>query len=464
MPSISARKSARTLRFRFLLPSRARVKRAESLQRIGDVMRKFLEAMRRWLERFHVIQSSTAKREHREKIAARATLIRESNIRDAARLVAQIPNVVNLGQGLPEYPAPAILKEAAQQAIAADLNQYSNTWGYPRLREAIAKKMRNYNGISADPETEITVTVGASEALNAALLATVNPGDEVIVFEPFYENYHPNITIAGGIPRYVKLHAPSYTFDEKELAAAFNERTRAILINTPHNPTGRVFTKHELQTIADLCQKWNVLAITDEIYEYMVYDGRKHISMATLPGMAERTITISGLSKTFGITGWRLGYVVAPAEYTRAMRRVHDYLTLCAPSPLQMAGIVALELGEDFYKEMREKYQAMRDELCAAVETAGFKFRKPEGTYYLFTDCESMGFKNDRELWEYLLKEFGLATVAGYCFYRPEAHSQHIRFCYAKSAKTIEAARERLSAFSQRLASERTVSDKRSGQ
>ncbi len=383
----------------------------------------------------------------RTAISHRATIIRESNIRDAARLVSQIPNIVNLGQGLPEYPVPQVLKEAAQQAIAADVNQYSNTWGLPALREAIARKMQHYNGITADPETEITVTVGASEALNAALLATVNPGDEVIVFEPFYENYHPNITIAGGTPRYVRLHAPGYTFDADELAAAFNHRTRAILINTPHNPTGRVFTRAELQVVADLCKKWDVLAITDEIYEYMVYDGAKHISMATLPGMRERTITISGLSKTFGVTGWRLGYVVAPPEYTKALRRVHDYLTLCAPAPLQVAGIVALDMGEDFYKGMVDKYQALRDQLCVVAERAGFKFRKPEGTYYLFTDASSFGFENDRKMWEYLLRECGLATIAGYCFYRPDARTQNIRFCYAKSPKTIAAAEERLARF-----------------
>ncbi|HEY9713898.1 MAG TPA: aminotransferase class I/II-fold pyridoxal phosphate-dependent enzyme, partial [Chroococcales cyanobacterium] len=242
----------------------------------------------------------------RKDLSERVKVIRESNIRDAARLVTEIPNVVNLGQGLPEFPVPDVLKEAARQAISDDVNQYSNTWGIPRLRQAIARKMRDYNGIIADPETEITVTVGASEALNTSLLATVNPGDEVIIFEPFYENYHPNVTIAGGVPRYVRLHAPDYTFDPDELAAAFNSRTRAILINTPHNPTGRVFTRQELTTIARLCIEWDVIAITDEIYEYMVYDGHKHISMATIEGMADRTITISGLSKTFGVTGWRL--------------------------------------------------------------------------------------------------------------------------------------------------------------
>lgn len=383
----------------------------------------------------------------RSKISQRAEIIRESNIRDAARLVSQIPDVVNLGQGLPEYPAPAILKDAAREAILQDFNQYSNTWGYPQLRQAIAHKMSHYNGIAANPETEITVTCGASEALNAALLATVNPGEEVIIFEPFYENYHPNVAICGGLPRYVKLRSPDWTFDRKELAAAFNRRTRAILINTPHNPTGRVFSKDELDFIAHLCQKWDVIAITDEIYEYMVYDGNRHLSMATLPGMGERTITISGLSKTFSITGWRLGYVVAPAEYTRALRRVHDYLTLAAPSPMQVAGITAMKMPDEFYAGMMARYQEMRDQIMVVAEGAGFKFKKPEGTYYLFTDASQLGFEDDGKLWEHLLTEYKLATVAGYCFHRPGAKTNNIRFCYAKSAKTIEAAKERLVAF-----------------
>jgi L-glutamine---4-(methylsulfanyl)-2-oxobutanoate aminotransferase len=387
-------------------------------------------------------------------LSDRVLNIRESNIRDAARLVTELSKttkVINLGQGLPEYPAPQLLKDAAKAAIDANVNQYSNTWGDPRLREAIARKLKYYNGINANPETEVTVTCGASEALNAVLLATINPGDEVIIIEPFYENYHPNLMICGATPRYVRLRKPDYTFDEKELRRAFNCRTRAILINTPHNPTGRVFTRQELEMIAGLCQKWNALAICDEIYEYMVYDGHKHLSMATIPGMADRTVTISGLSKTFSVTGWRLGYVHAPAVYTKALRRLHDYLTLAAPSPLQAAGIVAMNLPDDFYREMVLKYQGLRDELMPLVEKAGFKFRKPEGTYYLFTDCSHMGFQNDREAWEYLLREFNLATVAGYCFHRPRVRSQNIRFCYAKYPATIEAAGVKLEELHQRL-------------
>lgn len=410
-----------------------------SLQELREFLGRRLDSL---------AQCIKGKTRRRSPIADRALIIRESNIRDAARLVSQIPGITNLGQGLPEYPAPQILKDAAVAAINTDWNQYSNTWGYPQLREAIARKMKHYNGIDADPETEITVTVGASEALNASLLATVNPGDEVIIFEPFYENYHPNVAICGGTPRYVKLHSPTWTFDRNELAGAFNKRTRAILINTPHNPTGRVFTMEELSFIADLCKKWDVLAITDEIYEYMVYDGRKHISMATLPGMRERTITISGLSKTFSITGWRLGYAVAPEKYTRALRKVHDYLTLAAPSPMQIAGITALNMPDEFYAQMVAKYQQMRDQICQVAREAGFEFaQKPEGTYYLFTDPSKLGFENDRKLWEHLLYNHKLATVAGYCFFRPDARTNHIRFCYAKSERTINAAKDKLIGF-----------------
>ncbi len=382
-----------------------------------------------------------------EDIALRARRIRNSNIRDAARVVSETQGVVNLGQGLPEHPAAQILKEAACRGILEDYNQYSNTWGYATLRQAIAEKMLAYNGINANPETEITVTCGASEALNVSLLATVDCGREVIVFEPFYENYHPIAQIAGAKIRYVSLHGPDWTFDAEELRRAFNKRTRAIIINTPHNPTGRVFNRQELSLIAELCQKWNVLAITDEIYEYMVYDGAKHISIATLDGMKDRTITISGLSKTFGITGWRLGYVHAPAKYSAALRKVHDYMTLAAPSPLQIAAITALKLPGAFYDDMRAKYQAQRDLLAPIVREAGFDFRMPQGTYYLFTDASKLGYARDRDLWEHLLKEHKLATIAGYCFFRPGVQTNYIRFCFAKSRETLLAAQGKLDEF-----------------
>lgn len=378
----------------------------------------------------------------RSKFSARTKLIRESNIRDAARVVAELSmskKVINLGQGLPEYPAPQILKDAAKAAIDADFNQYSNTWGYIELRRAISGKLAAYNGITANPDTEITVTCGASEALHASLQAIVDPGDEVIVVEPFYENYHPDILMAGGVPRYVQLRAPDYRFDLKQLAAAFNNRTRAIMINNPHNPTGRVFSRQELQEIAALCTKWGVVAICDEIYEHLIYDGRKHISLATIPGMEDRTITITGLSKTFSVTGWRLGYMAAPADYTREIRKLHDYMTLAAPSPLQVAAITAMTMPDEFYGEMIAKYQAMRDRLAQAASQAGFRFSLPEGAYYLFTDASHLGFANDRQAWEYMLDEFSLVTVAGYCFYRPDVKTNNLRFCFAKRPETIDA-------------------------
>lgn len=400
--------------------------------------------------------SLRGKRSARSNISNRAARIRPSNIRDAARLVTEMSaktRVINLGQGLPQFPAPQFLKDAAKAAIDANINQYSNTWGDPLLRQAIARKFQRYNGITYNPETEITVTCGASEAINAALLATVNPGDEMIVFEPFYENYHPNAMIVDATLRYVQLREPDWTFDEKELEAAFNKRTKVVLLNTPHNPTGKVFSRQELGTIARLCCKWNVLVICDEIYEYMVYDGCRHVSMATLPCMRERTITVSGLSKTFSVTGWRLGYCAAPPELTKALRRVHDYLTLAAPSPLQAAAVVALNQSDDFYKELADKYREQRDQLCPMLEAAGFKFGKPQGTYYVFADCSHMGFATDRQAWEYMLRALGVATVAGYCFYRPDKSPRHLRFCYAKYPETIAEAGERLKVLKQQLIS-----------
>ncbi len=376
----------------------------------------------------------------RSKFSQRAAQIRESNIRDAARMVAQLSasrKIVNLGQGLPEFPAPTLLKDVAKAAIDADFNQYSNTWGYLDLRQAIAAKLKSYNGIVADPEHEITVTCGASEALHAALQAIVDPGDEVIIVEPFYENYLPDVIMSGATPRYVRLREPDYTFDEAELARAFNKRTRAIMLTNPHNPTGRVFTRRELEMIARLCQKWNVVAISDEIYEYMVYDGHKHISIATIPGMEDRTITISGLSKTFGVTGWRVGYFTAPADYSKQIRKLHDYMTLAAPSPFQVAAVTALKMPDEFYAGMTAKYKLSRDLIADAARQAGFTFRMPEGTYYLYTDCSHLGFKTDREAWQYLVEQHNLVTVAGYCFHRPGVQTQKIRFCYAKHPQTI---------------------------
>jgi aminotransferase len=331
-----------------------------------------------------------------------------------------------------------------RSAINGNFNQYLDTWGHPPLRQAIADKYKRHYGMVIDPDTEIVVTCGTSEAVNIACMALVNPGDEVIVLEPFYENYPPNIAAAGGVPRFVKMHAPDFTFDRKELAAAFNTRTRAIIINNPHNPTGRVFTLEELTYVAELCNKWNVVAITDEIYEHMVFDGRKHISLSTVPGMKGRTITCSGLSKTFNVTGWRIGWAIAPKRYCSAMQRLHDYTTLVAPSPFQIAGIQALSLPDSFYAGLVDKYEGLRDQLCGLVSNAGFRFNyMPQGTYFLYADAKPFGFRNDRQTAEFL-REHGLAVIAGFGFYRKRARTNHIRFCFAKYPETISKAGEKL--------------------
>lgn len=382
-------------------------------------------------------------------LADRVGKIPPSNIRGVMRKNAEATKagtVVNLAQGLPEFPAEEILKGHAIGAIADNYNQYLDTWGHPPLRQAIAAKYQRHYGITVDHETEMVVTCGTSEAVNIACLTLVNPGDEVIVLEPFYENYPPNIVTAGGVPRYVKLRAPDWTFDRRELARAFNARTKAIIINNPHNPTARAFTMEELAFVSQLCNKWNVVAITDEIYEHMVYDGRRHISLSTVAGMEDRTITCSGLSKTFNVTGWRIGWAIGPRRFIAAMQRLHDYTTLVAPSPFQVAGIQALSLPETFYSGMVAKYAGLRNQLSVAVADAGFKFAKPEGTYFLYADASALGFKNDRQTAEYLRSK-GLAVIAGFGFYRPRARTNFIRFCFAKYPETIGRANEKLAAL-----------------
>ena len=281
-------------------------------------------------------------------LSQKAGSFTESVIRDMTRL-AGIHGAVNLAQGMPDFPAPAEIKEVACTAIMGDINQYAVTWGAKSFRDAIAAKTRAYLGLEIDPEREITVTCGSTEAMIATLLAVINPGDEVIIFEPFYENYGPDTILSGAIPRYVTLHPPDWSFEPADVAAAFNGRTKAVIINTPNNPTGKVFSRQELRFIADLCIKWDALAITDEIYEHILYDGNKHCAIATLEGMRERTVTINGLSKTYSVTGWRVGYVIAPPELTAGIRKVHDFLTVGAPAPLQEAGARAMAMPDSYY-------------------------------------------------------------------------------------------------------------------
>lgn len=373
----------------------------------------------------------------------------ESVIREMTRQ-AMLYGAVNLAQGFPDFPAPAEIKLAAQEAIADDINQYAITWGSKNLRNAIARHMQEHQQISVDPETQITVCCGSTEAMISALLATCNQGDEVVIFEPFYENYGPDSILSGAKPRFVKLRPPQtedgeWTFDERELRAAFHRGTKAIILNTPNNPTGKVFSRAELETIRDLCVEFDVLAITDEIYEHILYDGTQHISIARLDGMQERTITINGMSKTFSVTGWRVGWTVAPPAITNAIRKVHDFLTVGAPAPLQEAGAVALKMPDDYYLKLAEGYCRRRDRLMPALTEAGFRCFRPRGAYYVMTDISGFGFASDIEFTQYLVKEIGVAAVPGSSFYRdPKDGARQVRFAFCKKDETLDEAAKRL--------------------
>jgi aminotransferase len=381
----------------------------------------------------------------RPKTSLKANCFTESVIREMSRLASQ-HQAVNLAQGFPDFPCPEELKNAAKHAIDADINQYAITWGDKLFREALAKKASGYLGLDINPETEITVTCGATEAMATAMLACVDPGDEVIVFEPYYENYGPDTILAGATPRYVTLHPPQWTFDADELAAAFNNKTRAIIINTPHNPTGKVFNLQELSLIAELCQQWGVLAFTDEIYEHILYDDNKHIALASLPGMKDLTVTINGLSKTYSVTGWRIGTMIACPEITAALRKVHDFLTVGAPAPLQRAGVVALNLPQSYYDELARSYVQKRQTMLSILDDAGIKYFKPQGAYYVFTDISEFGYKTDLEFTHYLVKDIGVAVVPGSSFFsRKELGYNNVRFCFSKTLQTLQAAQARLS-------------------
>ena len=381
---------------------------------------------------------------HKKKTSSKVDQFTESVIREMTRVALQY-KAVNLAQGFPDFPCPPELKKAAAQAIEEDVNQYAITWGDRLFRHALAEKVRWYLGLDIDPETQITVTCGSTEAMAATMLATVDPGEEVIIFEPYYENYGPDVVLAGASPRYVTLHPPDWTFDEAQLSQAFNEKTKAIIINTPHNPTGKVFTREELTFIAQLCQKWDVLAFTDEIYEHILYDGAEHIAIATLPGMADRTVTINGLSKTYSVTGWRVGYILANPELTGAIRKVHDFLTVGSPAPLQRAGVAAMQLPITYYEQLAKLYQEKRDIILRTLDEVGFQYFVPKGAYYVLADISAFGYKNNVEFTYYLIKEIGVAVVPGSSFFsQPEKGNQLIRFCFSKTPETLQAARERL--------------------
>jgi aspartate/methionine/tyrosine aminotransferase len=376
------------------------------------------------------------------RTSQKAGLFGESVIREMTRIFLARGDKpgVNLAQGFPDFPAPIEMKQAACAAIEADINQYAITWGAKPLRNAIAAKTAQYGGFAPDPEREITVACGATEAMMAAMMAVVDPGDEVIVFEPFYENYGPDAILSGAVPRFVTLHEPDWHFDESELASAFNAKTRAIIINTPNNPTGKVFNREELTFIADLCKKHDVVAITDEIYEHMVYEG-EHISMATLPGMYERTITISGLSKTYSATGWRIGWLIAPSEATNAIRKVHDFLTVGAAAPLQEGAATALAFPTEYYTALSKMYHQKRDFMVSILKEANFKVYEPKGAYYIMCDISNFGFANDLEFAHWLVQDIGIACVPGSSFYsHPEMGKDKVRFTFCKKPETLERA------------------------
>jgi aspartate/methionine/tyrosine aminotransferase len=389
----------------------------------------------------------------RERFRARRTVsITESVIREMTRLAGQY-NAVNLAQGYPDFPAPEIIKEAARKAISEDINQYAITWGAKKFRDAIAAKYRRNHGLEFDPEREITVCCGSTEGMIASLLAITNPGDEVIIFEPFYENFGPDTLLCSAERKFVRLHPPAHgerqkgwTFDPAELRRAFSPRTKAIIVNSPGNPTGHVLSREELETIAQLCQEFDAIAITDEIYEHIIYDGSVHIPMITIPGMRDRTILINSLSKTYSVTGWRVGWVLAAPDLTESVRKVHDFLTVGAASPLQEAGVVAVGLPDDYYTDLARHYQERRDHMVAMLERAGFRCWIPRGAYYVVADISGMGLGNDLDAVRYLIEKIGVAAVPGSSFFSdPSAGSSWIRFCFPKKYETLMAAEERLS-------------------
>ena len=388
----------------------------------------------------------------KNRISKKALSFTESVIREMTREAMKY-GAVNLGQGFPDFAAPEDIKQKAMEAIAADHNQYAITWGVKSFRDAIAAKTKWFLGIDIDPETEITVTCGSTEGMIAAMMATVDAGEEVVVFEPFYENYSPDAILSDATPRHVPLYRTDngFIFDREELRAAFNEKTKAIIICNPNNPTGKVFSREELEFIADLCKAHDALCFTDEIYEHIIYNGHAddepptHVSMANVEGMRERTVVVNSLSKTYSVTGWRVGYCIAPPDITSAIRKVHDFLTVGAANPLQHAGAYALSLPPSYYDDLQREYQKKRDFIVPVLQNAGFKCDMPAGAYYVMCDISEFGFTNDVEFTKHLIREIGVAVVPGSSFYHDAAlGSQLVRFCFCKKDETLEAAAERL--------------------
>jgi aspartate/methionine/tyrosine aminotransferase len=378
------------------------------------------------------------------RVSDRVQSFPESVIREMTRIAAQY-GALNLAQGFPDFDPPKVLLRASKRALEEGANQYSVTWGTPELRAAIARKAARFNRIPADPETNVVVTCGATEAMMAAMLAVVNPGEEVVVFQPFYENYGPDAIVSGARPRHVTLEWPDWALSEEALKGAFGRRTKAVVVNTPNNPTGKVFSRRELRLIADLCVDYDVVAITDEIYEHMVYDGASHVSLGSLPGMADRTITIDGISKTYSATGWRVGWALAPTTLAAAMRRAHDFLTVCAPHVFQVAATAALGLPPEYYRKLATSYERKRDRFVAGLRAAGFRCSPPQGTYYVMTDFSDLSSLPDREFALALVRQCGVASVPGSSFYSPpELGARFVRFAFSKTDATLASALERL--------------------
>jgi aspartate/methionine/tyrosine aminotransferase len=388
-------------------------------------------------------------------VADRVQVFPESVIRSMSRVAAQHGSV-NLGQGFPDFDPPREVMDAAKKAIDDGFNQYAVTWGAPTLREAICRKLGEFNRIEAKPDENVVVTCGATEAMMATLLAVCNPGDRVVIFEPFYENFGPDAVVSGATPLFVPLRAPGFQPDEEALKAAMAKRPKAVIVNTPGNPTGRIFTDATLRLIAELCVEHDVLAITDEIYEHMVYDGKRHLSIATLPGMAERTVTIGGFSKTYSVTGWRLAYACAPKPVTDAVKRVHDFLTVGAAHPLQIAAVTALGLPPKYYTDLRDSYQGKRDLLLGALEKAGFRCHRPDSAYYVLADWTAVAgdtaFADDTAFSLWLTKEVGVTSIPGSSFFHDKALGRGlVRFAYPKKEATLQEAARRLGLIREKL-------------
>jgi len=388
-------------------------------------------------------------------VSQKASSFTESVIREMTREALKY-GAVNLSQGFPDFSAPADIKRRAMEAIDQDINQYAITWGSKDFRDAIAQKSKWYLGLDVDPETEITVTCGSTEGMIAAMMATVDPGEEVIVFEPFYENYAPDAILSDARPRHVPLRAPDWSFDREELRRTFNDKTKAIIVCNPNNPTGKVFTQEEMEFIAGLCQEFDALCFTDEIYEHILYPREgadiRHISMAQIPGMRDRTVVVNSMSKTYSVTGWRVGYCIAPPEITSGIRKVHDFLTVGAAAPLQAAGAYALSLPQEYYDTLQTEYRARRDLLLPVLQDAGFKTFVPDGAYYIMTDISRFGFQDDVEFTRHLIREVGVACVPGSSFYsEPALGRQQVRFCFCKKDETLHAAADRFAKLKSRL-------------